>query len=212
MPLAADLTEHGVAAWNIEYRRVGGDGGWPNTCLDVAAAVDALGETVQEVAGGRLDLSRVVGLGHSSGGHLVAWLAGRHRLPESAPGGRPAVRIIGAVSQSGVLDLADASAQGLVSGAIDDFMGMDSVAGAEHYALCSPIALLPTGVPVVCVHGEDDPTVPIGQSERYVAAALAAGDPARFIALPGIGHFPVIDPSHPAWRVCREAVLEIARS
>ena len=30
----------GWAVWNIEYRRVGNGGGWPDTFADVAAAID----------------------------------------------------------------------------------------------------------------------------------------------------------------------------
>src|SRR6476620_1780926 len=96
-PLAADLAATGLAAWNIEYRRVGGGGGWPTTFDDVAAAVDALAGPVQEAAGG----------------HLVAWLAARPGLPPGAPGGHPQVRLRGAVSQAGVLDLVDAFEQRL---------------------------------------------------------------------------------------------------
>lgn len=77
-PLALDLVNRGWAALNLEYRRVGGDraaggGGWPQTALDVAAAVDALADQGQQLAQGRLDLTRVVGLGHSAGGHLSGW-------------------------------------------------------------------------------------------------------------------------------------------
>jgi pimeloyl-ACP methyl ester carboxylesterase len=64
-------------------------------------------------------------------------------------------------------------------------------------------------VPVICVHGEADDTVPFRQSERYVATARAAGDPARLVRLPGTGHFEVIDAGDPAWRACKEAALEI---
>jgi dipeptidyl aminopeptidase/acylaminoacyl peptidase len=64
-------------------------------------------------------------------------------------------------------------------------------------------------VEVICLHGDADDTVPIRQSERYVAAARAAGDPARLVRLPGTGHFEVIDPADPAWRACKEAALEI---
>jgi len=42
-PLARDLAERGIAAWNIEYRRVGQEGGgWPGTLGDAAAASDAV--------------------------------------------------------------------------------------------------------------------------------------------------------------------------
>jgi acetyl esterase/lipase len=209
-PLALDLVaNHPVAAWNIEYRRVGGGGGYPATLGDVAAAVDALAGPVQDAAGGRLDLARVAAVGHSAGGQLVGWLAARHRLPAGAPGADPRVRLKGAVPQAGVLDLADGSAQGLGAGAVDAFIGGKPDAVPERYAVASPIALLPAGVPVICVHGEADDTVPIRQSERYVAAARAAGDPARLVRLPGTGHFEVIDTADPAWRACKQAALEI---
>jgi acetyl esterase/lipase len=94
--LAEDLVRHGLAAWNLEYRRVGDDpdhggGGWPATCRDVAAAVDLLAATGQTLAAGRLDLSRVVAIGHSAGGQLAGWLAGRGSLPADAPGASPVV-------------------------------------------------------------------------------------------------------------------------
>src|SRR3712207_9181422 len=43
-PLARDLCRRGVAAWNIEYRRLDCGGGWPETCDDVGAAIDALAD------------------------------------------------------------------------------------------------------------------------------------------------------------------------
>ena len=87
-PVCRDLVRRGWAAWNVEYRRVGGgqDGGWPVTFEDVAAGIDALSG-----ADSRLDLGRVVLLGHSAGGHLALWAAGRPQLPDGAPGARPRV-------------------------------------------------------------------------------------------------------------------------
>lgn len=70
-PLARALADEGWTAWNIEYRRVGNGGGTPQTFDDVSAAIDALAE----VEG--LDVSTVVTLGHSAGGHLAVWAAGR---------------------------------------------------------------------------------------------------------------------------------------
>jgi acetyl esterase/lipase len=53
---------------------------------------------------GGVPTDRVIGLGHSAGGHLAAWAASRRG--SSLPGGRPQVRIGAVVPQAGVLDLA----------------------------------------------------------------------------------------------------------
>lgn len=206
-PLAADLANHGVAAWNVEYRRVGDGGGWPATFTDVAAAVDALAGPVQAAAGGRLDLTDVRAVGHSAGGHLAVWAAGRPLLPTGAPGADPVVRLTRVVSQAGVLDLVTASVQGLSDGASDELLDGPAGAQPERYALAAPLARLPIGLAVTCVHGDADVDVPISQSEAYVSAATAAGDPATLRRLPGVDHFALIDPSTGAWAVCREALL-----
>lgn len=208
-PLAADLARAGVAAWNVEYRRVGDGGGWPATFADVAAAVDLLAGPGQEAAGGRLDLGRVVAVGHSAGGHLAAWLAARPGLPAGTPGAGPRVRLRGVVSQAGVLDLVDCAEQCLGRGAVAELLGGRPDRVPDRYALASPAARVPLGVPVVAVHGDADANVPIRQSERYVAAALAAGDDAELVRLPGVDHFAVIDPADPAWRTCRDAALRL---
>ncbi|WP_439664100.1 alpha/beta hydrolase [Lentzea sp. HUAS TT2] len=79
-PLADALVAEGFAVWNIEYRRVGGGGGWPQTGEDVLAAIDAV------------DIGPVVTLGHSAGGHLAVWAA------------KHSARVVGAVAQAAVLD------------------------------------------------------------------------------------------------------------
>ncbi|WP_112263728.1 alpha/beta hydrolase family protein [Lentzea terrae] len=79
-PLAEVLVGEGFAVWNIEYRRVGGDGGWPVTGQDVLAAIEAV------------DIGPVVTLGHSAGGHLAVWAA------------KHSPRVVGAVAQAAVLD------------------------------------------------------------------------------------------------------------
>jgi acetyl esterase/lipase len=208
-PLVPDLVGAGLAAWNVEYRRVGGGGGWPATFDDVAAALDTLAGAGQQAAGGRLDLDRVVALGHSAGGHLAAWLAARPGLPAGAPGARPRVRLCGAVSQAGVLDLVDASRRGVGNGAVDDLLGGGPDQVPNRYALGSPAERLPVGIPVVCVHGTADDRVPHRQSERYVAAARAAGEAAELVTLPGVDHLAMIDPGSHAWRACADAVQRI---
>lgn len=193
-PLACDLAAHGVAAWNLEYRRVGNGGGWPNTFLDVSAGIDALAGLVAEHG---LDLGHVVVLGHSAGGQLGVWAAGRPALPAGAVGALPTVAVTGVVSQSGLLDLAAAQALGLSNHAVDALM-----AGAP-VELADPLAAAPLSVPVLAVHAVNDADVPASQSETYVAAAAGA---ARLVRVPG-DHFDLIDVRSESYAVCRDLVL-----
>src|SRR5215471_72121 len=80
---AADaLCARGAGVWSIEYRRLGQDGGgWPGTFRDVAAGLDHLRVLAPRH---RLDLGRVVAVGHSAGGHLALWLAARRKLGASS--------------------------------------------------------------------------------------------------------------------------------
>jgi acetyl esterase/lipase len=218
-PLADDLVRRGFAAWNIEYRRVGNGGGWPETALDVAAAVDLLASfgtpsapdgTDRQAQGTdtvSLDLTRVIGLGHSAGGHLAAWLAGRARLPP--PFGPPAVALTGVVAQAGVLDLESAGVAHLGDGAVDDFAG-GRMTTADDWRSASPARLLPLGVPIRCVHGDRDDTVPIQQSERFVMAARLLGDDAKLITVRGGDHYGVITPGDLGWTACVQAVEAVA--
>ncbi|HEU0337685.1 MAG TPA: alpha/beta fold hydrolase [Gaiellaceae bacterium] len=190
-PLARALAMRGLLAWNIEYRRVGQDGGgWPGTLLDVAAAVDH----VTEVPGA--DPGRVVAVGHSAGGHLALWLAARPRLPAGAPGAGPRVRLRGAVSLAGVCDLVRGAEDGLGDGAVAELLGGAPGEQPDRYAAASPTALLPLGVPQVLVHGGRDAIVPPGQSRGYARAASAAGDSVELVELPEADHFDVVGASH----------------
>lgn len=184
-PLAESLVAEGWAAWNLEYRRVGpadgGGGGTPQTFDDVAAGIDRLAD----IDG--LDLATVITLGHSAGGHLATWAAGRHD---------PAVPVTAAVSQAGVLDLERSHDLGLGRGAVEALLGHPPGSADAAY---DPYQQLPLGVPVRCVHARDDDNVPIEISERYVAAASDAGGDASLTAVDG-DHFVVIDPGSDVWR------------
>ena len=195
-PLAHDLAGKGFFAWNVEYRRVGQDGGgWPGTLLDAAAAIDALAGVVEA------DPARVAVVGHSAGGQLALWLAARHLLPHDAPGTGPNVRPRIAVSLAGVCDLASGAREGLGDGACEALLGGGPDAVPERYAAASPAALLPLGIAQLLVHGGRDDVVPPQQSSDYAAAARAAGDDAELAEHPAADHLDVIDPAHAAWKL-----------
>ncbi len=201
-PLAAELARTGWATWNIEYRRVGNGGGWTSTFDDVAMAMDH----VRTFASARLDASRVYALGHSAGGHLAAWLAARPGLPAGAPGAGPKVRLAGVVSQAGVLDLIGAARLSPVV----DLIGGTPASDPDRYRIASPIERVPTRVPIVCVHGSRDDTVPFSQSEEYVQRARTAGDGAELVRVEGAGHNDLIDPRTPAGKASISALDRVS--
>jgi acetyl esterase/lipase len=189
-PLCLDLARRGWAAWNVEYRRLGRDGGgWPQTFDDVAGAIDHLAE----IADPALDLERVTLVGHSAGGQLALWAAGRPGLPAGAPGAAPRVRGRQVLALAAVCDLVRAgpAARELVGGSIDEV--------PERYALADPMRRLPLNVPVGLVHADGDATVAAQRSRDYAAAARAAGDDVTLVE-PSGGHRDPIDPSSTAWQ------------
>jgi acetyl esterase/lipase len=197
-PLVTSLLDLGLVVWNIEYRRVGAGGGYPETFEDVAAAFDVLGSLPPEVEG-LVDTVRVVAVGHSAGGQLAVWAAGRPQLPDGARGAGPLVTPGLVVSQAGVLDLASCARTGLGGGACVELVGERPEDAPDRFALTSPIELVPIDVPVVAVHGTLDVTVPIDQSARYVDAAVAAGGDASLVRVDGEDHFDQLDPRSASW-------------
>jgi len=191
-PLAADLAGRGYAAWNLEYRRVGDGGGWPATFEDIAAGIDLLADLP-------VDTSRVAAIGHSAGGHLAAWAAGRARLASGGPGAAPRVVPAAVVSQAGVLALADCAREGVGGTAAPDLMGGGPRELPERYRLADPMDALPLAAAVLCVHSRADDSVPFRYSERYVRAAVRAGGTARLHETSG-DHFTLIDPGSPDWQ------------
>ncbi len=194
--LAADLLRRGWAVWNIEYRRLGGGGGWPTTFEDVAAAIDHLG-TLRDVP---LDLDGVTFLGHSAGGHLALWAAMRGRLPAGAPGGDPAVLPTRVVGQAPVADLEGAYAL-WHGGAVRLLIGGSPEQHPDRYALADPMKLLPPQAPVLLVHGTRDATVSVKLSRRYAEAARDAGGDVELVEIDGAAgsHRAHVDPRGQAW-------------
>jgi acetyl esterase/lipase len=171
-PVCADLAARGYKAWNVEYRRVGADGGWPMTFDDVKAAVVGVDEPF-------------VTLGHSAGGHLALWLAAER-------GGALAV------SQAGVVDLVEAWRLGLSRRAPEELLGGSPDEVPDRYAFASPAARLPLGVPQLLIHGRRDDTVPAEMSRTYAEQARRSGDDVELVET-NEGHFECLEPASESW-------------
>ncbi len=145
--LCEALRKSGIATWNLEYRSIGDPGGgWPGTFDDVAAGAAFL----KNIAGTyRLDMNRVLALGHSAGGQLALWLAGKTKLQ-------------GVIGLGAVADLARAQEMQLGNRVVDLLHAPPSA---------DPMQGLPLHTPQRLFAGKDDNIVPIEISRRYVEAA-----------------------------------------
>ncbi len=188
--LATALTLAGWATANVEYRRLG-PGAWESMLADVRAARRTLDELDAP-----LDLSRVVAVGHSAGGHLALWLAAERA-------------VAGAVGLAAVSDLLDAAGSGIGNEAVREYLGGGPDEVPAAFAAADPAARLPLGVPQLLAHGTADDRVPLSLSESYAAAARAAGDDCRLLELAGADHFDVIDPRSAVWPELERAIGEL---
>ncbi len=216
--LCAALRAEGIAVWSLEYRRVGETGGgWPATFQDVAAGFDYLATLAGRF---QIDWTRVAAVGHSAGGHLAFWLAGRHHLPERSelyPLHAPAVALRGVVALAGAVDLRlTIDLAGYFTYAHDKYEVASLMGGLpaqvpERYRAGNPGDLLPLNVRQALVQGTDDTQIPPRLPQRWADNARRQGDEVSVTMVPGAGHFDVVDPRSKAWPAVRAAVLGMLR-
>lgn len=185
-PMARALAAAGWRVVLAEYRRVPGD---PAATTDDLTALDThLREAGHEIA---------LWVGHSAGGALVMWRALHHALPPTR-----------AVALAPVADFDTAVADHLGNDAVRDWIGADPQQAPDLYAQLDPTRLAAAagfaapnlGAPnpaapnpaaaqrITILHGEDDATVPLRQTQGWERTVL-----------PGAHHFDVIDPASSHW-------------
>jgi acetyl esterase/lipase len=191
--LCEALRNADVATFNVEYRRVGNaGGGWPGTFEDIRSACRFV---QQEHSRFRLDLNRLVVMGHSAGGQLALCLAAHE----------PSIRH--AISLAGVVDLREGFRLNLSNAAVAEFLGGSPTAVPDHYREADPTELKIPHARQWLIHGSEDDTVPPAFSRDYVAAKKQAGESAELVEVPDAGHFDLIDPNSEAFPRIKRAVL-----
>jgi acetyl esterase/lipase len=192
--LCAALTAKGIATANLEYRRVGDEGGgWPGTLEDIRNAYHYVRQVAKEQS---FDLERRIVIGHSAGGQLALALASLESM-----------RAV--VSLAGVVDLQRAFDLHLSNDAVVEFLGGKPNEVPEHYHEADPMQLAIPKTTQWLIHGKDDDVVPPDFSRKYVETKQKHGEDAHLLEIEKAGHFDVIDPRTAAWKQIEQIVLRI---
>jgi acetyl esterase/lipase len=203
--LCAALKREGIAVWSVEYRRRGATGGaWPATFKDAAAGFDFVSTLMKSYS---LDPSRLLTMGHSAGGLLAFWMAGRHRIDPKSELFLPQLKLDlrGAVSLAGAVDLRltiDLAGTSLFAHDREEVLGLMGGSPGQHperYRSCNPGDLLPLSAPQLLLQGTDDDQIPSELPQLWAEMSTSRGSHATVTMIESADHFDVIDPSSRAW-------------
>lgn len=176
----------GLLVVSPDYR-LSGDAPWPAPFHDVGCALRWMGAHADQLG---VDATRVVGVGHSAGGHLVAMLG---EAPErlAADPGCPwpeGPRLAGVASLAGPTDLEVfwAETEDWGRDMALQLLALDAGASPESdaaaFADASPVAWVdPEGPAVLQVAGSDDVLVPPAVARSFAAALAGAGREAELV-------------------------------
>jgi len=211
------LAARGYFTASVEYR-LSGEAKWPAQIEDCKLAVRWLRANAAKY---NVNPDRIGCWGSSAGGHLVAFLGVSGDKPEfEGKGGHAGVssRVQAVVDYCGPADMTEGSLGIQGGNAERESPAVLGLAGApfkekpDTWKQLSPILHVSSGdAPILIVHGDKDPTVPIIHSERFEAALKKAGVPVEFIRVKGGGHGmsakPGDPPAEPDGRALDAAVI-----
>ncbi len=196
------LLSHGYAVASINYR-LSSHAQFPAQIEDCKAAIRWLRAHARQHG---YDPDRIAAWGSSAGGHLVALLGVTGEVKDFDRGENPGVssRVQAVVNFYGPSELLTMDAQSganskmkhnapdspeakLLGGPIQEHKERARQASPLHY-------ISPDDAPMLIVHGDSDPLVPVKQSEVFFAALKKAGVDASLYIVKSGGHGGFNDP------------------
>jgi acetyl esterase/lipase len=200
-PIAAELATRGYAVASIEYR-LSDSALFPAQIDDCQAAVRWLRTHAAEY---QLDSRRFAAWGVSSGAHLATLLGTMSRPVAKSSGASSSVQAV--IDFSGPVDFltmdeqvgSDAAVQHNASWSAESLLlGGPIQERIELATLANPLVYLQNDVPpppFLVQHSQDDPLVPVRQSDQLVRALRRVGGLVEYQRLPEYGHDVQISPN-----------------
>jgi acetyl esterase/lipase len=191
----AQLAQHGYVVIAPTYRlsRPGAPS-WPENLEDLREAVRWIRRHATDYG---IDPNRIVAMGASAGAHLAELLG---TDPDSTSGGPwsnvdandepTSARVQAVVAFFGPSDLrTNFHASPVATTPITLLLGGSPDELPLRYDEASPLHhVSPSSPPMLLIHGELDPLVPVSQSEILQRALIAAGVPSRLVVVGGARH------------------------
>lgn len=192
-----NLMAHGYAVVSLEYR-LSGEAPFPAQIEDCKAAVRWIRANAATY---HFDPDHIGAWGHSAGGHLAALLGTSGGVAELEGGGENlkfSSRIQAVCDLSGPTDIlrlyegVSNTTEGPGRRArsfIEQFLGGTAEDKRAKAVAASPITYVSKGdPPFLIIHGENDMSIPVSQSEEFVGKLKAAGVDATLEVAEGRGH------------------------
>ena len=190
--VAVELLELGFYVWNIEYRRIGETNHkWRDAFDDVIIAINELGNIKNKYSS--VDLTNVLVVGHSAGGHLAIWLNSQSLK----------IEVKKFIGLSPILDLEIAYYENSGDGAVERLLHGKPNEFQERYLYSSPIKLCTKNSSELIIHGKMDEYVPIKWSKSYYEKIRHLTDKVHLIELDSCGHMDFIDPKSNAFAILK---------
>jgi len=172
--IAGNLAEHGFAAACIGYRLLP-EVEFPAPVVDCKAAVRWVRANAAKHG---IDSDRIGAIGGSAGAHLVAMLGTSASVKElEGDGGNPGIssRVQAVVAMATPADMTNFAARTKIDKALA--------------ALISPVTHVGRdSAPILLMHGTNDRTVPMAQSELLLEKYRKTGAPAELVKVDGAPH------------------------
>jgi acetyl esterase/lipase len=191
----AGLLAHGFAIASVDYR-LSTQARFPAQIHDIKAAIRFLRAKADEL---KVNTSRIAIIGSSAGGHLaaLAGLTNDHEELECKVGDHldqsshvnAIVSFYGASNLQSILSQSTEFGLGVRIPALKLLLGDLPEKEPALAILASPVAHLDAkDPPLLMIHGDADPQMPLAQSEELQKACEAAKIRSRLITLPGSKH------------------------
>lgn len=175
-----EMVLHGYVAMSINYklRRMSGQVTWPQCVLDAKTAVRWLRANAAKFG---IDPERIAVAGGSAGGNLAAMLGVTGPADGLEPPGEGSTKVSCAIDFYGAVDLLNYH---------DMKMFAKTRAEApELYVKGSPITYVDAqDAPLLLIHGTQDETVTLSQSETLAAKCKTAGLEHQLVIVPEAPH------------------------